>query len=146
MPSILEWLLVFAVAATPMFELLFAIPMGVAMGVSPWLVAPLALAGNLLITALPCVLHERLRRSGWQPPGMKRRRRAARIFDRWGLPGLALTAPILTGTPLAAVIALAFGIGAGRTLRVIALGLLLWTPPTVLVSVGAWEGLQAWWP
>lgn len=140
-----EYLLVFGIAAIPMLELLVAIPVGVAMGLNPLAVGLLALAGNLLVTALPCLFWQRLLRSGWQPPARQRGERARRIFARWGLPGLAISGPAVTGQPLAAVIALAFGLAPGKVLRVLAWGLVLWTPPTVLVTLGLWESLVRWW-
>jgi Ca2+/H+ antiporter, TMEM165/GDT1 family len=63
--------------------------------------------------------------------------RAARLAQRWGVPGLALLGPGLTGSHVAALAALAVGARRGRVLAWMAIGLVAWVGPvTVLTLAG----------
>jgi hypothetical protein len=48
------------------------------------------------------------------------------MWKRWGIYGVALQAPILTGAPLGTLIALSLGAPAGRLLLWMSASVLLW--------------------
>ena len=75
------------------------------------------------------------RREG-EPPA--RRKRAKKVWNRYGLPGLALVSPILTGVHLAATLALAFGSGKRAVAGWMTLAIALWT---VVLTAGSYYGL-----
>lgn len=135
----LQYVLVFLLAATPLLEILVVIPIGVALGLDPSTVAVVAFAGNVLPIYGIVLGHRRLaawlaaRRS--RTEGSARRARARRIWNAYGMPGLALLAPVATGVHLAAVIAL--GLGArGRTTALWMTGsIAAWTVVITLASV-----------
>lgn len=126
--QIWEYIVVFIMAATPWMEVLIVIPIAIASGLSPFWVVVVAFVGNVLSVWLIIAIYERWeiwrtqrkRRKGEiekvsydcqveeQPKKIsKRGSRARKIWNRYGLPGLALLAPAVTGIHLAAVMALA---------------------------------------
>lgn len=67
----------------------------------------------------------------------RRGRRARRLLDRWGLPGLAALAPVTVGTHLAAVVLATAGIDARRVAVWMLAGLAVWTVALAAVAAGA---------
>ena len=63
-----------------------------------------------------------------------RRGRGRRLWDRFGLGGLALAAPVATGTHLAAALAMVFGARGRAVAGWLVLSLALWTVGLVVVS------------
>lgn len=136
----IRYLLVFVLAAIPWFEILLVVPIGIGIGLDPLLVAIAAIAGNALPIYGIVLAYERLAaRFGWGTESdgeSTRSRRARRIWRTYGLPGLALAAPILTGVHLAAVLALTLGASGRRTLVWMTGSIALWTGALTLASVG----------
>ncbi len=128
-----SYLVVFVAAAIPVVEVLVVVPVGILAGLSPAPTAIVALAGNLSTVALVAVGGDRL--AGWwrrrrpvehrQPS--RRSQRARALAQRWGVPGLALLAPLTTGSHIATVAALATGSESRRVLRWMAAGLAVWS-------------------
>jgi Ca2+/H+ antiporter, TMEM165/GDT1 family len=136
-------LAVFVSAATPWLEVVVVVPAAIAAGLAPLPVALVAFAGNLLTLVLVIVAGDRMaawwrrRRDEGEPRTAApsgRNRRAQRILERWGLPGLALVGPLVTGTHLAALLAVGIGAARHRVLAWMVGGLVLWT---VVVAVAA---------
>lgn len=144
MDALAQYALIFVLAATPFVEIMIVIPLGIGMGLAPVPVAVIAFAGNALPIWGIIV--------GWQwwlahrgPPRRHWGERAQHVWHRYGLPGLALSAPVVTGVHLATVMALMMHAGRGRTAAWMAIGLVAWTVPTTLVSVWGIASLKAWW-
>jgi uncharacterized membrane protein len=106
----------------------------------------LAFAGNLSTVVVAVVAGDRLlgwwrrRRPGRGEQPSRKTMRARQLAQRWGVPGLALLAPITTGTHIAAVAALATGASRKRVLRWMAAGLAVWA---VTAAVATALGLRA---
>ena len=83
---------------------------GVALGLSPTLSGAVsivsAVAGVTLVVVAGGRLQHLVYRSRWLA---KRRERVERAWKRYGIPGLALQAPLLTGPLLSTVLALSLG-------------------------------------
>lgn len=126
------YLVVFFAAAIPIIEILVVIPAGVIAGLSPLPTAVVALAGNLSTVVLIGLIGEKIigrwrqRRRGGDRRASPRSQRARRLAQKWGVPGLALLAPITTGTHLATVAALATGATKRTVLRWMTAGLTVW--------------------
>lgn len=141
--GLLRYLLIFLLAATPLVEILVVIPIGVALGSPPVGVAIAAFLGNVLPIYLIIVGYERLsvirsrRRGDDDDSPSSRRQRAQRVWDRYGLPGLALASPIVTGVHLAALLALGFGSMRRPTALWMTASIALWTAIITAASVGA---------
>jgi Ca2+/H+ antiporter, TMEM165/GDT1 family len=135
-----QYALVFLAAATPWLEIVIVIPVAIGAGLAPVPVAIVSFVGN----ALPVLGIVAMFRS-WQRhrgPVRRWRRRAVRVWARWGLPGLALTGPAVTGIHLAAVMALALHADRRATTGWMTLSLALWTVATTLATVAGIEGFH----
>jgi len=146
--GLLQYGLVFLFAAFPWVEILVVIPIAIGVGLDPVGVGVAAFVGNAGSVLVLLLGYRRV--SGWwnrrrasgqegeetDAESTSRRRRWARqIWDRYGLPGLALAAPILTGVHLAALLALAAGSRGGLIAGWMTVGIAAWT--VVLVAGSA---------
>ncbi len=135
-----SYFLVFVAAATPVLEVLVVIPAGMLAGMSPVPTALVAVAGNLSTVVLVAVAGDRIlgwwrrRRPERDRQMSPRSHRARALAQRWGVPGLALLAPITTGTHVATVAALATGSDTRRVLRWMAGGLVVWAAAIATVT------------
>ncbi len=147
MDTLGQYLLVFILAATPWIELLLVIPAGLGLGLNPIAVAVLAYTGNAAPVFLIVYGYQAWQNLRGSSRGAdfgsasKRRQRALKIWNRYGLPGLALLGPLLTGIHLATAIALIFKPGKKSLLGWMNLSLLLWT---MGVTVSVYFGLEGW--
>jgi len=143
-----QYLLIFLLAATPLLEILVVIPLGVGLGFEPALVAFFAFAGNVVPIYAIVVGYERLTvwlESRETTSDSGRRVRAQRVWNRYGLPGLSLAAPILTGVHLAALIALGLGARKRATMAWMTLSIAFWTVAITVVSVIGFETIARLW-
>jgi hypothetical protein len=136
MDEILKLLSVVALAA---IELWAAIPAGLALGLNPFLVGLGAVIGAIMSTFVVVLVGERLRnwlvrrhrgKNEKQKPGL-----IQRIWQRYGLIGLGLLAPLLTGAPIGAALGLSLGAHTGRLMVWMSIGIILWT--AMLTTAGA---------
>lgn len=142
MDRLLAYLTVLVAAAVPWLEVLLVVPVGIVAGLSPVLVVVVAALGNVT-SLVPVVLGGDRLRGWWRrrrgratddaPAG--RSRRAQRLFDRYGLPGVALLGPLLTGIHVAALVALSAGADRRRTLLWSTLGVIAWSALTGVATV-----------
>jgi uncharacterized membrane protein len=110
-----EYFLVFLGAAIPWLEIALVIPLGIISGLSPVWVILTAFIGNMLTVLIVIIgfqkvkdwMESRNRKNG--KAESKRTERGKRIWNKYGMPGVALLGPILIGTHIAAFIGLLFG-------------------------------------
>ncbi|MFA9428677.1 small multi-drug export protein [Egicoccus sp. AB-alg2] len=159
MTTLLTYLGVFVAAAIPWLEVLLVVPAGIVAGLPAVPVVVVAALGNAA-TLVPLVLAGDRLRAWWRrrrgagdvaaddvqadgadggPTAGGRGARARRVFDRYGLPGLAVLGPLLTGIHVAAVVALAAGAERRRTLLWLTAGLTVWA---VLAAAATLLGLD----
>lgn len=136
-----QYALVFLLAAIPWFEILLVIPIAVGLGMDAVSVAVFAFLGNVLPVYAILVSHERVR-TWWQARRRKGTRpgnhgRARAVWDRYGLGGLALVSPLVTGVHLATVIALAVGSKKRDVAVWMTVSIALWT---VALTAGSYYG------
>lgn len=136
------YLIVFLLAATPFLEAIVVIPIAVVAGLPVIPVALLALLGNMATVLLVILMINRIQ--GWlqrrkeakgEPaePSM-RQGRAKRLWDRYGLPGLAILGPFLVGSHLTAVMGMSFG-GTKKKITIwLISSLSLWTIAIAIAS------------
>ncbi|MDP8951800.1 MAG: small multi-drug export protein [Actinomycetota bacterium] len=83
---------------------------GVALGLHPILSGVVSIASALIGVTLMVVWGERLQGRIYRSRRLARRRdRIERVWKRYGIPGVALQAPLLTGPLLATILALGLG-------------------------------------
>jgi putative flippase GtrA len=124
-------------------ELSLGVLGGVAFGLPFILIGATTILGNLVALALALLAGERLQRWIYRRPGLaKRRKRVEQIWNRYGVLGVALLAPIITGAVLATVLALALGAPPRPLLRWMALSTALrGVALTGAAALGMWAFL-----
>jgi membrane protein YqaA with SNARE-associated domain len=112
-------------------ELWAAAPAGVAMGLDPVLVCLVAAAGAVSGGTVVILLGERVK--AWLEKRRKRERLEEkrglliRVWQRYGVIGWGLLAPLLVGSPLGAAFGLVLGAPPRRLLPWLAAGSVLWS-------------------
>jgi hypothetical protein len=100
----------FSTAAAGALDVWLGIITGVAVGFSPALSGVVSISSALSAVTLMAVAGGRLQRRIYRSRRLaKRRERIERVWKRYGIPGVALQAPLLTGPLLATVLALGLG-------------------------------------
>ncbi len=115
MTQFIAYIIVFLLAATPFLEIVGVIPIGVVAGLHAVPVTIIAFIGNMLTIVIVIFLMDKIkvwlekRKQKKKEKSKKREERAARIWKRYGLPGLAIISPILIGSHLVTILAMGFG-------------------------------------
>jgi Mg2+/citrate symporter len=163
--GIWTYIVLFLLSAAPWLEVFLVIPLGVGMGLDPIAVAVTGFIGNWIPILLIGVFFKQL--SMWlasrkerkrlkralvegdtyseiddaseQEQQDKKHRRARGIWVKYGLPGLALLAPAIIGTDIAAILALAFGSPRRLVMIWMTISLLLWS---IVLAVGSVYGFS----
>ncbi|MEU6860776.1 hypothetical protein AB0B28_18105 [Glycomyces sp. NPDC046736] len=139
-PDWLQWFAVFLVATIPFVESYTGTLIGVAIGLHPAVAASAAIAGNAAVVVLIVFLSRRIRRrvrSTPEPattsPG---RERVGRLFQRFGIPGVAL---IGHPTQISSAAMVGFGANPSRVLAWELVSVVVWG---VAVAVLGGLGIQ----
>ena len=108
-------------------ELWIAVPAGFALELSPSVTAITAASGGMLGLLVILALGERisnrlLKRVNSED---KRKKFINRIWDRYGVAGFGLLAPLLIGAPLGTVLGIAMGIQGNRLFFWMSLGIII---------------------
>ena len=132
-------------AAFGALDLWVGIPTGLVLGLHPVLSGVTATAGALLGATLVTLAGERLQRWVYSRRWFaKRRERVERIWNRYGLIGVAFQSPILAGTLLSILVALGFGAPARKLLFWIAVSLVFWGAVLTGVVVLGFSIFESW--
>ena len=127
-------------------ELWAAAPAGLAMRIHPAAVFAAAAAGaitsGIAVILLGEGVREWIRRRRAAGAGGKQTGIAYRIWQRYGVIGWGLLAPLLTGSPLGAALGLALGAPARRLLFWIIVGSVLWSGVFTLIAVLGMRALK----
>ena len=141
MSDILLYLAVLAAAATPWLEVVLVVPAGMIAGLPVVPTVVVATVGNLATLAPVVLAGDRLRarvrrrRRGDSPRRDHSGGRARRLMDRYGLPGLALLGPVVTGAHVAALVAIAAGSERRATLVWLGGGVAAWAVAVGLLTM-----------
>ncbi|WP_270180757.1 small multi-drug export protein [Alkalihalobacillus sp. CinArs1] len=160
----LSYLLVFILAAVPLFELVAVIPLAIIGGLSPIPTAILALLGNALTVVLLIVFVDKVKswmgkrkqkrmREGTQDESIeangegmeesKKGKRAKMLFDKYGLPGLTLIGPFFVGSHISAFMGMSFGSNRRKVTSWMMISLVFWT---AVMAVGTSYGVTFFMP
>lgn len=137
MPDLWPYALVVLAAAVPWLEVAVVIPAAVAAGLAPVPVGLLAFAGNAITLVLVVVGADQLlarRAATGHHRGARRGERVRRIARRWGLPGVAVLGPLVTGSHVAALAAVALRLPRQAVLAWSLAGVAAWTVVFVALS------------
>ncbi|MBM7602921.1 putative membrane protein [Metabacillus crassostreae] len=152
----ISYLLVFVLAAVPLFELIAVIPLAIIGGLSPIPVAILAFLGNALTILLLILFVDKIKTwrkkkkqkrmavSGQEAATLenaaevendsKKAKRARVLFDKYGLPGLAIIGPFFVGSHISAFMGMSFGSKRSLVTTWMLISLGLWTIVTAVAS------------
>jgi Ca2+/H+ antiporter, TMEM165/GDT1 family len=162
-----SYLLVFLLAAVPLFELIAVVPLAIIGGLSPVPVAILGFLGNLLTVLLLIIFVDKVK--GWMSArkqkrvGMqataggeahvseevtteqdtKKQKRAKVLFDKYGLPGLTIFGPLLVGSHISAFMGMSFGSKRSLVTGWMVVSLIIWT---IVSAVAANSGVSFFVP
>ncbi len=144
-----QYMTLFILAATPWIELLLVVPVGAAMGLAPLPVALAVFTGNALPVFLIVFGYDHWRKWRSVHPknektdrGNNRRAKALGIWNKYGLPGLAMAGPLVTGIHLATIIALFFKPERHKLLFWMTFSLFVWTLGVIAVCYAGLEAIQ----
>ena len=137
--------LVFLLAAVPFFEVIGVIPIGILAGLPTVPVTILALLGNLLTVLLVIVLMDKIKqwrrnrrgkvgKDGEEETESKRSQRAKKLWQKYGLPGLAILGPLIVGSHLTAFMSLSLGGTKKSTTFWITASLVIWSIAVAVLS------------
>ena len=133
---------VFFATAVPLVDVVVMVPMAIAFGLNPTLTVILATAGDaiaiLVFAFLSSSIRSRIirRREAKGKTGESPRfEKAVRTFDKHGIYAVALTAPALIGTQIAAMASVAAGVKPGRASALIIFSTLIWSAAIAIAMV-----------
>lgn len=128
-------------------ELWAAIPAGLALRVHPVAIGVTAAIGAMLGTLVVMLVSEHVRtwlvRRHRGKDERKQHRLIHRIWRCYGMIGLGLLAPLITGVPLGVALGLILGAPAGRLLFWASLGIILWSTILTLIGTLGLAGIEA---
>ncbi len=132
-----------SVAGLAVVELWAAIPAGIALGFHPLLTGLASAMGAMIGAALAILLGDKLRNRLLRKNNKKEKKNGKlnKIWDKYGVVGLGLLSPLLTGALLGATTGVSFGAEPKRLMLWLSIGIVLWT--ALLTTLGSFgvEGL-----
>ncbi|MFC5465023.1 small multi-drug export protein [Lederbergia graminis] len=133
MKAIYGYVLVFILAAVPLFEAYGVIPIASLAGLSVIPVMIIGLLGNILTVFLVILFIDHIknwrkkRKKGEETKESKRSARAEKLWKKYGLPGLAMLGPLLVGSHLTAIASMSFGGNKKRTFAWVSASITIWS-------------------
>lgn len=135
------YVLVFILAALPFFEVVGVVPLGILSGLHPVTTAVIGFVGNFLTVLLLIVFVDRFK-AWWlkrkeekhDEKGEKKQLKARKVWERYGLPGLALIGPFIIGSHLAAFMCMSFGTKRKQVTVWMTVSLIMWTALAVSLT------------
>ncbi|MCW4358231.1 small multi-drug export protein [Bacillus altitudinis] len=128
------YVLVFILAALPFFEVVGVVPLGILSGLHPVTTAVIGFVGNFLTVLLLIVFVDRFKlwwlkrkEEKHDEKGEKKQLKARKVWERYGLPGLALIGPFIIGSHLAAFMCMSFGTKRKQVTVWMTVSLIMWT-------------------
>lgn len=139
MSAIILYIIVSLVAATPFLEATVIIPVGILAGLNAWSVTILSIIVNISTFLLAVLLAEQfkkwLRKRGKSKNKGNKMEKASELWNKYGLPGLAIIHPVTIGSSHAtALIALSLGASKKATALWIGGSIVVWAVTFALLS------------
>ncbi|MFE5322979.1 small multi-drug export protein [Paenibacillus sp. NPDC056579] len=143
MSDLLMWT---SVVGTGVLELWAAIPLGFTLKLNPVTTAVLSALGSMISAVIVIFFGTSLRNwliRRFQSKKGGRGGSMARIWDKYGIPGLGFLSPLLTGAPLGAAIGISFGAEPKKLFVWMATGIIFWS---AVLTWAVAMGLTAFMP
>jgi uncharacterized membrane protein len=120
-----------AVFTASVIELWLAIPLGLALGLSPVTTALVSMAGSIVAVLMVILAGDNLRAHfiRWKYKDEKQiyRSRLNHIWNQYGIIGLGLLSPLIFGAPLGSAVGIALGAGKKRLMIWMSFGIIIWS-------------------
>jgi membrane protein DedA with SNARE-associated domain len=133
---------VFIASVIPFVDAIAMVPVGIALGVNPYLAVIAAVIGDaiaiVVFAYLSSTMRNRIikRRAAKGKTGESPRfEKAVRTFDKYGIYAVAVTAPAFIGTQIAAMASVAAGVKPGRASVLIIASTLIWSAGIAIAMV-----------
>ena len=143
MDLIIKLLTVFGLG---IIELWAAIPAGFALKLHPVTISIVAAIGAMLGAGIVLILGDRVRIRlihHFRKNPNEQHGRTYQIWQHYGVIGLGLSAPLLTGAPVGVAVGLTLGAPAGRLLLWICIGIVLWSIILTYLGVLGLAGINS---
>ncbi|RSL34339.1 small multidrug efflux protein - like protein [Salibacterium salarium] len=156
----------FLMAAIPWVELIVVIPIGIGAGLNPVTVGMIAFIGNALSVVFIIYGMDAFKEKQWVKKWknrlkaihlfrkeqseaklakkQERKQKLQTIFDKYGVVGLALTGPGITGIHLAAIVAVTFKANKQKVAVWMNISLFIWAVAMTGMSVYGIDRLLGW--
>lgn len=125
-------------------ELWAAIPAGTALKLHPLLNGVASALGAIIGAVVVIFFGERIRQ--WvlkkKEKKDKNKGRIYRIWEKYGVIGLGMLSPLLTGAPLGAAIGISLGASPKRLIIWMSIGIVIWTILLTAISTWGFAGFQ----
>src|SRR5690625_1316747 len=118
--------IIFLLAAIPFFEVAMIVPFAIIGGIPAIPVIIFAFLGNLLTIILLIVFIDYVRNWRKKKKRKDKNKRAKKIWDKYGLPGLAFNGPFFIGTHLTTILAISYGVNHSKTLVIMSASIAFW--------------------
>lgn len=132
-PVALQWAVVVVLGAIPFVESYSGSALGVVAGLPVWVAVPAAVAGNIVSMLFAVAMSVRVRDRvlagrGDRPEkeASPRRAKLRRLFDRYGVAGVALLGPLALPSQITAAATVSFGAPRGAVVFWQAVAIVLW--------------------
>lgn len=123
------WMKIASVIGASIIELWAAIPVGFVLRLHPTIIAIASAVGSIIAAAIVIFLGKSLR--NWLAKRMKKKNgrqgRMTRIWEKYGVIGLGLASPLLTGAPLGAAIGISAGAHPVKLFIWMTIGIIVWS-------------------
>lgn len=144
LPVTVQWLGIILIAAVPFVESYGGGFIGVVVGMPVWAAVASAVIGNtasvaLLVYGTHWIRSQVLRRRRTPELSsrqLKRRERGKRIFDKFGVPGVALFGPLALPSQFTAPMMVSFGASRNRVVIWMVVSILVWGLAFAALGVG----------
>jgi Ca2+/H+ antiporter, TMEM165/GDT1 family len=144
--SIWAYVLVFILAAAPFFEAYAVIPLAILAGLPTVPVIIIGLAGNILTILLLLLFIQKIKewrrkkgKNDEHEEPSKRSIRAKKLWEKYGLPGLAFIGPLFVGSHLTAFMSVTLGGTKKGTLYWMIASITSWS---IIFSIFAYFGVD----
>ncbi|MCK9220962.1 MAG: small multi-drug export protein [Bacteroidales bacterium] len=125
-------------------ELWAAIPAGTALKLHPLLNGIASAVGAIIGAVVAIFFGDRLRQ--WllkkREKKEKNKGRIYRIWEKYGVIGLGMLSPLLTGAPIGAAIGISWGASPKRLIIWMSIGIVIWTVILTAISTLGFAGFQ----
>ena len=116
------------VASLGILELWVAIPAGTALKLHPLLNGTASALGSIIAAVLIIFFGDRLR--AWllrkKEKDEKKKGRIYKVWEKYGVNGLGMLSPLITGAPLGAAVGIALGAPPRRLMIWMSIGIVIW--------------------